>query len=100
MDGLALDDAQRLVAPLSFLVPPAEKPVAYNYAPPPGVPQRSGQQAAYAVAIRDARALVPAPTLDREGFLLQRHRTSVASLYNEDAIATHYYPEAERLIQS
>ena len=36
MDGLAVTDLKSVVAPLNFLVPMAEKPVAYNYEPPPG----------------------------------------------------------------
>ena len=38
MDGLAVAELKSVLAPLSFLVPMAEKPVAYNYTPPPGVP--------------------------------------------------------------
>ena len=38
MDSLAVAELKSVLAPLSFLVPMAEKPVAYNYTPPPGVP--------------------------------------------------------------
>ena len=31
MDGSAVADLKSVVAPLNFLVPMAEKPVAYNY---------------------------------------------------------------------
>jgi len=44
MDGLAVADLKSVVASLNFLVPMKEKPVAYNYEPPPGVPQRDGTQ--------------------------------------------------------
>jgi hypothetical protein len=40
MDGSTVADLNSVVAPLNFLVPMAEKPVAYNYDPPPGVPVR------------------------------------------------------------
>jgi hypothetical protein len=43
MDGLAVADLKTVVAPLNFLTPMAEKPVAYNYEPPPGVPARTGK---------------------------------------------------------
>ena len=43
MDGSAVADLKSVVAPLNFLVPMAEKPVAYNYEPPPGVPARTGK---------------------------------------------------------
>ena len=36
MDGSSVADVKSVVAPLNFLVPMAEKPVAYNYEPPPG----------------------------------------------------------------
>ena len=38
MDGLAALEPGSIVAPLNFLVPMAERPVAYNYEPPPGTP--------------------------------------------------------------
>ena len=31
MDGLAATELNTVVAPLNFLIPMAEKPVAYNY---------------------------------------------------------------------
>jgi hypothetical protein len=52
MDGLAVADLKSVVAPLNFLVPMAEKPVAYNYEPPPGVPVRSGKSEEHQVPIR------------------------------------------------
>jgi hypothetical protein len=57
------------VAPLNFLVPMAEKPVAYNYEPPPGVPVRTGKSEEHQVPIRDARG-----------------RSSVGSLWTERAL--------------
>ena len=42
MDGLASLDLKGVVAPLNFLAPMAERPVAYNYEPPR---RRSGQAA-------------------------------------------------------
>ena len=58
MDGSAVADLESVVAPLNFLVPMAEKPVAYNYEPPPGVPARTGEGETHQVAIRDARPLM------------------------------------------
>jgi hypothetical protein len=37
-DGSVVADLKTVVAPLNFLVPTTEKPVAYNYEPPPGSP--------------------------------------------------------------
>ena len=73
MDGSAVADLKSVVAPLNFLVPMAEKPVAYNYEPPPGVPARTGEGETHRVAIRDARPLIGELSLDREGFVLLHH---------------------------
>jgi hypothetical protein len=53
MDGFAATDLNVVVAPLNFLVPTAEKPVAYNCEPPPGVPVRTGKSEEHRVPIRD-----------------------------------------------
>src|SRR5258708_23627019 len=69
MDGLAGADLKGVVAPLVFLVPMAEKPVAYNYDPPPGVPQRTGRYDAERVLVHDARAVADSLSLAREGIV-------------------------------
>ena len=99
MDGLAVTDLNSVVAPLNFLVPMAEKPVAYNYEPPPGVPQRTGGSEEHRVPIRDARPLVGELSLDKEGFVLLRHQTAVKNFYDEDEINSVYYPETERVMK-
>jgi hypothetical protein len=77
MDGSAVAGLKSVVAPLNFLVPMAQKPVSYNYEPPPGVPARTGEGETHQVAIRDARPLVGQLSLEREGFVLLHHRTAV-----------------------
>jgi hypothetical protein len=99
MDGLAIADLKGVVAPLDFLVPMAEKPVAYNYEPPPAVPARTGQSEEHQVLIRDARTLIDQLSLDKEGFVLLRHETAVKDFYDEKQIASVYYPECERVIK-
>jgi hypothetical protein len=96
MDGAA-GDLKGIVAPLSFLLPMAEKPVSYNYEPPPGMPARTGLPETHAVTVYDARAVKV--SLDREGFLLERHPTAVRNFYDDDEVARVYYPECERLIK-
>jgi hypothetical protein len=98
MDGSATT-LNIIVAPLNFLVPMAEKPVAYNYEPPPGTPQRTGRSEEHQVVIRDARPLVGQLSLDKEGFVLLHHQTAVKNFYDEDEIASVYYPECERVIK-
>jgi hypothetical protein len=92
MDRSTVADLKSVVAPLNFLVPMAEKPVAYNYEPPPGVPARTGERQQHQVAIRDARPLIGQLSLDREGFALLHHQTAVKNFYNEDEIASVYLP--------
>ncbi|HEY3910577.1 MAG TPA: CmcJ/NvfI family oxidoreductase [Stellaceae bacterium] len=99
MDGMASADLNSVVAPLNFLAPMAEKPVAYNYEPPPGTPQRTGRNVEHQVPIRDARPLIGQLSLDREGFVLLHHQTAVTNFYDEEQIKAIYYPECERVMQ-
>ena len=96
MDG-AVGDLKGIVAPLSFLVPMAEKPVSYNYEPPPGVSPRTGVAETREVLVRDARSV--AAELDREGFRLERHPTAMKNFYDDKEVTRVYYPECERLIK-
>ena len=100
MDGSAVADLKSVVAPLNFLVPMAQKPVAYNYTPPPGVPIRTGRSEEHQVTIRDARPLIGQLSLDKEGFVLLHHQTAVKNFYDEDEIKSVYYPECERVMKA
>ena len=98
MDGLASLDLKGVVAPLNFLAPMAEKPVACNYEPPPGTPQRTGRNMSTSSDPRCTaadRAAVAGP----RGFVLLRHQTAVSDFYDEDQIARVYYPECERVMK-
>jgi hypothetical protein len=99
MNGSAAADLDGITAPLNFLVPMAEKPVAYNYEPPPGTPLRTGPSVEYQVRIRDARPMIGRLSLDREGFVLLHHRSAVENFYDEDEILEVYYPECERVMR-
>jgi hypothetical protein len=99
MDGMTVTNLDSIVAPLNFLVPMAEKPVAYNYDPPPGTPVRTGKSVEHQVAIRDARPLINQLSLDKEGFVLLHHQTAVTNFYDEEQIRRIYYPECERVMQ-
>jgi hypothetical protein len=99
MDGSAVADLKSVVAPLNFLVPMAEKPVAYNYTPAAGVPVRTGTSEEHWVTIRDARPLIDQLSLDKEGFVLLHHQSAVKNFYDEDEIKSVYYPECERVMK-
>jgi hypothetical protein len=101
MHGTAAQSLDRVEATLNYLAPTAEKPFAYTYTPPPrGRPQRSGEPEAHRVTIGNGRLLVPAPSVDREGFALTRHASEVADFYDEAAVKAVYYPEVERLVKA
>jgi hypothetical protein len=99
MDGSIAAGLDSITAPLNFLMPTAEKPVAYNYEPPPGVPQRTGKGVEYQVTIRNARPLIGQLSLDKEGFVLLHHQTAVTNFYDEEQIRQIYYPECERVMK-
>jgi hypothetical protein len=99
MDGLQVGELNDVVAPLTFLAPMAEKPVSYNYKPPPGVPARTGEPVDCRVPVHDARAIEEELSLDRQGFILRRHKTAVRNFYDESEIAAVYYPECEALMK-
>ena len=99
MDGTASTGLDSIVAPLNFLVPMAERPVAYNYEPPPGTPVRTGCNVEYQVPIHDARPMIGRLSLDKEGFVLLHHQTAVTNFYDEEQIKSIYYPECERVMK-
>src|SRR5207253_9559690 len=84
---------------LNYLADLAEKPYFYLYEPPPGTPWRNTKGDRRSVAIHDARELVPAPSLDEEGFLLTSHETSAQNLYDPDTVRDLYYREVEELVR-
>lgn len=85
-------------APLNFLKPMAERLISYQFDPPPGVPQRNGEDEAHLVAIRDARPLAAGLSLDRQGFALLKAATGFADFGDAAAIRTAYYAEVEALL--
>lgn len=85
-------------AALHYLVPTSERPRVYTYDPPPGVPRSSAEHEPHIVHVRSARPIAPDLSLDREGFELIPHHTTVADFYDQDEVKRLYYPEAERAI--
>ncbi|HYD14424.1 MAG TPA: CmcJ/NvfI family oxidoreductase [Allosphingosinicella sp.] len=86
------------LAPLNFLKPMQERLVSYQYDPPPGIPQRNGEDEPHLVAIADARPLAADLSLDAEGFELLQAASAFASFDDNDAIRTAYYAEVEALL--
>ncbi len=85
---------------LGYLIPSTEKPI--YIASEGGAEARldiSAQFAPHAVTIYDARENNPAPTLDREGFTLVNHNTSVTDFYDDAQVRDVYEREAANLVQ-
>jgi hypothetical protein len=61
--------------------------------------RRSGDFRLLPVDVADARSLSEPPTLDREGFVLEQHETSVADFYDPAAVEQVYYAEIVELLR-
>jgi hypothetical protein len=100
MDASVIDAAQTVLATLNYSVRTAEKPYAYTYEPPEGVPARSGKlDVAENIPIRDARPFADQLSLEEQGFLLRRRRSAVTDFYDEEQLCTIYYAEIDRLLK-
>jgi hypothetical protein len=84
-------------ATLTYLAAMAERPAYYLYEPPPGTPWRNTRGDRHRMPIHDARALTPAPSLEREGFMLA-HLATTARETDPGAVREVYYRDVERLV--
>ena len=101
MEPAAQQQAPNLVdASLNYIAESSEKPVYYAYEPPPGVPRVSGRFVAQTMPVRNARAAGDGFSLDKQGFELRRHETSVVDFYDREEVKRIYYPEVERLLKA
>jgi hypothetical protein len=93
--------ATTIQAELNYLEFSGEKPVSYQYEPPPGVPKRSGVYRTHLVTIANARvAPPPGPlSLDRNGFELHRHASVLSDFSDPAKITSLYYPQAVALLK-
>ena len=83
---------------LNYLGEVNEPLLTYAYDSPPGHPKTNVRLMPRPVVVQDARALNPAPTVDRQGFALVRQRTRVENFYDQNQVREVYYPECERLL--
>ncbi|TXL82312.1 methyltransferase [Vineibacter terrae] len=96
---ISLSEIGQINAPLNYLVWTGERPVSYQYEPPPGVPARSGQYSLYTVPVRDGRVLADSLSLDQQGFALRTHTSAVSDFTDDRVIRAAYYPEVEQLVK-
>lgn len=86
-------------APLKYL---AQKGGLTAYVPSVGggdVTEHKGDYVMQTVTIRNARGHARDLSLDREGFVLTPHRSSVADFYDDDQIASVYDAEVKALVR-
>ncbi|MDJ0945428.1 MAG: CmcJ/NvfI family oxidoreductase [Kiloniellales bacterium] len=86
-------------AALTFIRRQAEKPSFHSSALTGGAPKVFFETEAHQVAIHDLRGLAESLSLDHEGFVLRRHETGVADLYDDEAVEKSYIPEIEALLR-
>jgi hypothetical protein len=84
---------------LNYLGEVAEPLVTYAYEAPPGEPKTNVRMARRPALIHDARALQPAPAVDREGFAMVNYPSAVSNFYDDHEVRRVYYPECERLVK-
>jgi hypothetical protein len=87
-------------AELNYLAPTNGKPRTYAFDPPPGEPKSTALPESHQVPIFNGRTLADSFSLDREGFALVRHPTSVRNFYDDNEVRDVYYPAAEAFIRS
>jgi hypothetical protein len=92
------DELQYVEADLYYLIPMAERPVNYTYEPPAGIPRHNGTYETRRLPIYNARAIAQDLSLDRQGFSLVSHSSSVRDFYDSEEVRRVYYPEAEKLL--
>ena len=86
-------------APLNFIRRQDTKPVFLSAALTGGEQKVLFDSEAQTVRISDMREIAGTLSIDREGFELVHHATTVDDLYDDDAIAQSYYPEIETLLR-
>lgn len=91
--------AADVAAPLTFIIPQADKPVFHSQAFTGGEARFLFEVEARDVTIRDLRAYSGDFRLDREGFALRQAPTQAGDLYDDAVVDGVYRAEIERLLQ-
>jgi hypothetical protein len=86
-------------ARLRYLVPTGERPIYVASTPGADAALNIGARFEdHEVVIRDARALTPPASLDRQGFSLVKHVTEVQDFYDLEAYRANYEKEIRTLV--
>src|ERR1700742_21951 len=87
-------------AELNYLARVEGKPRTYAFDPPPGEPKSTALPEPRHVPVFDGRAIANNISLDREGFELVRHPTSVVNFYDDNEVRKAYYPAVEAFLRA
>ncbi|WP_069263957.1 CmcJ/NvfI family oxidoreductase [Paraburkholderia nodosa] len=101
MGDIVIDQPVRVPASLNYFVADGERPTTYAYDPPAGGPGPTGAYRPHEVLVHNAR-LEPPPggaSLDRCGFELRRHVSSLNDFSSDTLIRGVYYPECEAILK-
>jgi hypothetical protein len=88
-----------VTAPLTFIRPQDTKPMFQSAALTGGPPRTFFETEDHRVSIDNLRDIADTLSVDREGFALLRHETTVDDLYDDEAVEGTYYPEIEALLR-
>lgn len=89
-------DPDVVAAQLQYLAPTRGRAIVY--VEDDGTNPAASQLAQHAVSIRNGRPRASALALDREGFILRRHRTATTNFDADEEIVRSYYSEIEKLV--
>src|SRR3977135_4493470 len=89
-----------VTAELNYLAPTNGKPRTYAFDPPPGEPKSTALPEPHDVPIFNGRSIADGISLDREGFALVRHPTSVENFYDDSEIRKVYYPAVKSFLRA
>lgn len=84
---------------VTFTERTGQKPYAYTYDPPPGVPRTNIVTRAHTVAIANARSVAHELDLDIEGLTVVRRRSAVRDFWDEAQTLALGHPETAQLVQ-
>src|ERR1700691_6013123 len=90
MAEVATEGLRRVEASLNYLAPSDERPVAYAYPPPPGVPWSTAHDETHMAPIYDVRPIARDISLDDAGFQLVSHRSVVENFWDEEELKRVY----------
>jgi hypothetical protein len=89
-----------VTAELNYLAPIDGKPRTYAFDAPPGEPKSTALPEPHDVPIFNGRSIANSISLDREGFAIVRHPTSVENFYDDNEIRKVYYPAVEAFLRA